>query len=112
MTEQTIDNGSQMLCTDVDSFVFEYTGRDKKLRDWLYLTLPVARTLGAFRGDPDLIVVNGGSPGPSKVIHRALAKFGIKFHRTVIAGTIIIRLIGGVHSVVTSLGEKMCNAAR
>uniref|UniRef100_A0A060T8N8 ARAD1D04906p n=1 Tax=Blastobotrys adeninivorans TaxID=409370 RepID=A0A060T8N8_BLAAD len=95
-----------------DHFIFEYTGRDDKLRYWLRINLPVANILAGFRGDADLIVINGDSPNPSKVVQEVLDELDLKGRLTIgIAGTVIIQMTGGPHSIVTALGEEVRDAA-
>uniref|UniRef100_A0A060TJS8 ARAD1D49236p n=1 Tax=Blastobotrys adeninivorans TaxID=409370 RepID=A0A060TJS8_BLAAD len=107
-----LSSGDQKSSAYEDNFIYEYAGRDNELRDWLHLNLPVAKILAGFRGDADLIVINGVSPRPSKVIQKALYQLGLKGRLTFgIASTVIIQLTGGPHSTVTALGEKMRSTA-
>uniref|UniRef100_A0A060T7K8 ARAD1C22616p n=1 Tax=Blastobotrys adeninivorans TaxID=409370 RepID=A0A060T7K8_BLAAD len=95
-----------------DYFIFECTGRDDKLRYWLRINLPVANILAGFRGDADLIVINGDSPNPSKVVQEVLDELDLMGRLTIgIDGAVIIQMTGGPHSIVTALGEEMRDAA-
>uniref|UniRef100_A0A060T3P4 ARAD1A11264p n=1 Tax=Blastobotrys adeninivorans TaxID=409370 RepID=A0A060T3P4_BLAAD len=107
-----LSSGDQKSSAYEDNFIYEYAGRDDELRNWLHLNLPVAQILAGFRGDADLIVINGDSPRASKVIQKALYQLGLKCRSTFgIASTVIIQLTGGPHSTVTALGAEMRDAA-
>uniref|UniRef100_A0A060T509 ARAD1C07810p n=1 Tax=Blastobotrys adeninivorans TaxID=409370 RepID=A0A060T509_BLAAD len=111
-SQLSLSSGDQKSSAYENNFIYEYAGRDDELRDWLHLNLPVAKILAGFRGDADLIVINGVSPRPSKVIQKALYQLGLKGRLTFgTASTVIIQLTGGPHSTVTALGEKMRSTA-